>query len=160
MRNRAFVLVMVAACANAPAVSSVEDNTTVCGAGPTVKGIDVSYYQGTINWTSVKNDGVVYAFIRTSDGSYHDPQFDTYWAESRAAGVKHGAYHFFRPASDPIVQADYLLSKIGGKLAADDLPPVLDVEAADGVSAANIAAGVKKWSDHVEAALGRKPIIY
>ncbi len=160
MRNRAFVLVMVAACANAPAETSIDQSTTVCGSGPTVKGIDVSYYQGTINWTDVSNDGVVYAFIRTSDGSYHDPNFDSYWAGSRAAGIKHGAYHFFRPESDPIAQADYVLSKIGGKLEADDLPPVLDVEVADNVSAANIAAGVKAWSDHIAAAIGRQPIIY
>jgi uncharacterized protein (TIGR03382 family) len=158
--KRAYVLVMVAACSATPEVSSVEEDTTVCGSGPTVKGIDVSYYQGAIDWPTVKADGVVYAFIRTSDGTYHDPKFDTYWAESRAAGVKHGAYHFFRPAGDPIAQADYLLSKIGGKLEADDLPPVLDVEAADGVPAATIAANIRLWSDHVEAAIGRKPIIY
>jgi GH25 family lysozyme M1 (1,4-beta-N-acetylmuramidase) len=160
MMRTSYVLVVVAACANAPAVSSVEENTTVCGSGPTVKGMDVSYYQGTIDWNAVAADGVVYAFIRTSDGSFHDPQFDNYWAQSRAAGVKHGAYHFFRPESDPIAQADYLLGKIGGKLEADDLPPVLDVEAADGIAAANIASGIQQWSDHVEAAIGRKPIIY
>lgn len=154
------MLVLVAACASTPAETSASEATTVCGSGPTVKGIDVSYYQGTINWTSVKNDGVVYAFIRTSDGTYHDPNFDSYWAGSRAAGIKHGAYHFFRPEGDPIAQADYVLSKIGGKLEADDLPPVLDVEVADSVSAANIAAGVKAWSDHVAAAIGRQPIIY
>jgi GH25 family lysozyme M1 (1,4-beta-N-acetylmuramidase) len=163
--KRTCLLVLVAACTDAStyapkSLSDVEQDTTVCGVGPTVKGIDVSYYQGSINWTSVKNDGVVYAFIRTSDGTYHDPNFDTYWSGSRAAGIKHGAYHFFRPEDDPITQADYLLSKIGGSLKADDLPPVLDVEVADGISAANIAAGVKRWSDHVEAAIGRKPIIY
>jgi len=160
MGKQSFALLMVAACTNAPAETTATEAVTTCGSGPTVKGIDVSYYQGTINWTDVRNDGVVYAFIRTSDGSYHDPKFDTYWAESRAAGIKHGAYHFFRPEDDPIAQADYLLSKIGGKLEADDLPPVLDVEAADSMSAGDIAAGVKQWSDHVAAALGRQPIIY
>ncbi len=161
--KRVSLLVVLAACAQQSEPSklaSLEQDTTVCGVGPTVKGIDVSYYQGTINWSAVKNDGVVYAFIRTSDGTYHDPNFDSYWSGSRAAGIKHGAYHFFRPEDDPIAQADYVLSKIGGKLAADDLPPVLDVEVADGVSAANIAAGIKQWSDHIEAAIGRKPIIY
>ena len=161
MRIQSFALLMVAACTSAPAETTTTiEATTVCGSGPTVKGIDVSYYQGTINWTDVSNAGIAYAFIRTSDGSYQDPNFDSYWADSRAAGIKHGAYHFFRPESDPIAQADYLLSKIGGKLEADDLPPVLDVEVADNISAANIAAGVKAWSDHVAAAIGRQPIIY
>jgi len=141
--------------------STLEQDATVCGVGPTVKGIDVSYYQGTINWSSVKADGVQYAFIRVSDGTgFIDPKFETYWSQSRAAGVLHGAYQFFRPGQDPIAQADLLLSKIGGKLAADDLPPVVDVEASDGLTAAQIQPKLKQWIDHVTAALGRPPIIY
>ena len=133
----------------------------MCGVGPTVKGIDVSYYQGSINWASVANDGVKYAFIRVSDGTgFEDPDFDTYWAGSRANGIYHGAYQFFRPAQDPIAQADLLLSKIGNTIAADDLPPVLDVEAADGKTPAQVAAAVDAWVQHVTAALGRRPIIY
>src|SRR5678815_4364881 len=76
-----------------PVTSSVEQHATVCGFGPTVKGIDVSYHNGTIDWNAVKADGVEYAFIRVSDGAtFQDPNFDTYWAGSRAAGVKHGVY--------------------------------------------------------------------
>jgi len=142
-------------------VSVTEQDATVCGVGPTVKGIDVSYYQGTINWTSVKNDGVKFAFIRASDGlNTIDSKFESNWSGSRAAGIKHGAYQFFRPGQDPIAQADLLLQKIGNKIAADDLPPVIDVEASDGQSAATITAKVKKWVAHVKAATGRDPIIY
>jgi GH25 family lysozyme M1 (1,4-beta-N-acetylmuramidase) len=156
-----LVTLMVAGCAQPPVESDVEQDATVCGVGPTVKGIDVSYYQGSINWTSVKGAGVQYAFIRVSDGlGTPDSKFDTYWADSRAAGVLHGAYQFFRPSEDPIAQADLLLSKIGNQIAADDLPPVLDVESADGLSASQVAAKVKQWVDHVTAALGRPPIIY
>lgn len=141
--------------------SALEQDTTVCGVGPTVKGIDVSYYQGTINWTQVAGDGVKFAFIRVSDGTgFVDPKFETYWSASRAAGIKHGAYQFFRPGQDPVAQADLLLSKIGGKLAADDLPPVVDVEASDGLSATQIQAKLKIWVDRVKNALGRDPIIY
>jgi lysozyme len=163
--KRLILLVpLVVACADpepAPeSLSDVEQDTTVCGVGPTVKGIDVSYFQGTINWTSVKNDGVVYAMIRAADGTFHDPNFDSYWAGSRAAGIKHGAYHFLRPEDDINTQADYLLSKIGNKIEADDMPPMIDVEVSDGVTPANLAVAVKKFSDRVEAKLGRKPIIY
>jgi len=144
-----------------PSEGIIEQDTTVCGVGPTVKGIDVSYYQGTIDWTAVKGAGVEYAFIRVSDGAtFPDPKFATYWSGSRAVGIKHGAYQFFRPGQDPIEQADLLLSKIGGKLAADDLPPVVDVEASDGQSPAIIQARLTKWIDHVKAAIGRDPIIY
>ncbi|HUS33196.1 MAG TPA: GH25 family lysozyme [Kofleriaceae bacterium] len=162
--KRLCLLAILVGCAADPVTeteSVTEQEATVCGVGPVVKGIDVSYYQGTINWTSVKNDGVKFAFIRVSDGlNTIDSKFAANWSGSRAAGVKHGAYQFFRPGQDPIEQADLLLQKIGGKLEADDLPPVIDVEASDGQSAAVITAKVKKWVAHVKAAIGRDPIIY
>jgi lysozyme len=139
----------------------LEQDMTVCGVGPTVKGIDVSSYQGTINWPAVKGDGVEYAFIRASDGTgYIDSKFETNWTNSRAAGIRHGAYQFFRPGQDALAQADLLLAKIGGKIAADDLPPVVDVEASDGLTATQIQAKLKIWVDRVKAAIGRDPIIY
>ncbi len=142
-------------------LAELDQATTVCGSGPTVKGIDVSYYQGAIDWTRVKNDGVKYAFIRVSDGlSTIDTKFETYWAQSRANGIIHGAYQFFRPNQDPIAQAELFLDKLGNTIADDDLPPVIDIEAAGGLTPAQVAAKAKQWIDHVEAALGVKPIIY
>ena len=143
------------------ALGELEQGVTVCGSGPTVKGIDVSYYQGTIDWTRVKNDGVQYAFIRVSDGlGTIDTKFETYWAQSRANGILHGAYQFFRPNQDPIAQAELFLDKLGNTIADDDLPPVIDIEAAGGLTPAQVAAAAKQWIDHVEAALGVRPIIY
>jgi len=162
--KRGLALAFLVACSSgderATTTSTSEQFDTVCGSGPTVKGIDVSYYQGTIDWTKVKADGVQFAFIRVSDGTgYQDPNFQTYWDKSRAAGIVHGAYQFFRPAEDPIAQADLLLSKIG-TLAPDDLPPVIDVEATGNLGPAAVAAKVKQWVDHVAAATGKTPIIY
>ena len=159
----ALVVVGCALDSGAPPskLSTVDQDATVCGAGPTVKGIDVSYYQGTIDWAAVKSDGVHFAFIRVSDGTnFIDPKFESYWSGSRTNGIVHGAYQFFRPSNDVQAQADLLLSKVGTQLAPDDLPPVLDVEATDGESAASVAAKVKQWVDYVGAALGRPPIIY
>ena len=49
------------------------EQAQTCGTGPTVKGIDVSKWQGTINWDQVKSDGVEFAIMRVSDGtSYTD----------------------------------------------------------------------------------------
>lgn len=164
--KRALAIAFLVGCAaegqhEPTGLSVTEQDTTVCGVGPTVKGIDVSYYQGSIDWSQVRADGVVYAFIRVSDGTgFVDPKFETYWAGSRAAGIKHGAYQFFRPGQDPVAQADLLLAKIGYALAPDDLPPVVDVEASDGLSPAQIQAKLKVWVDRVTAAIGREPIIY
>ena len=157
---RKAALIVLAACTD-PSVSQVDEATTnVCGVGPTVKGIDVSYYDGTIDWNAVKASGVVYAFIRVSDGTgFHDPQFATYWAASRAAGVLHGAYQYFEPSQDPTAQADLLLTTMGTKQP-DDLPPVIDVETTGGLSSSGVAAAVQTWVTHVTQAIGRPPIIY
>ncbi len=140
--------------------SDLEQESQVCGTGQTVEGIDVSYYQGTIDWNAVKAGGVVYAFIRVSDGlNTKDPKFATYWADSRTAGVYHGAYQYFEPSQDAIMQADLLLSTMG-TMQSDDLPPVIDVETAGGLSATQLASKVQQWVSHVGAAIGRPPIIY
>src|SRR5262245_40196642 len=58
----------------------------VCASGATTLGIDVSYYQDTINWTSVRNAGVRFAFVRLSDGEvFHDPKFSANWTGARQA---------------------------------------------------------------------------
>ena len=127
LNRTAFALVFLVACSGEQATedySDLDQAATVCGGGSTVKGIDVSYYQGTIDWNRVAADGVRYAFIRVSDGTgYIDPKFPTYWAQSRAAGIVHGAYQYFRPNQDPIAQANLFLSKVGTQMP-DDLPPV------------------------------------
>src|SRR6188508_74828 len=70
----------------------------VCADGATTKGIDVSKWQGTINWPAVKQGGVQFAFIRLSDGAnYKDPKFATNWAGAKSAGIIRGVYQFFRP---------------------------------------------------------------
>src|SRR5689334_20240449 len=62
-----------------------------CAGSTTLRGIDVSYYQGTIDWDRVKGDGVEYAFIRVSDGlGYRDSQYARNWSEARRAGVRRG----------------------------------------------------------------------
>jgi hypothetical protein len=100
-----------------------------CAAGATLKGIDVSKYQGTIDWEKVKASGIELAFIRVSDGvSAIDPQLRANWANAKAAGVKRGVYQFFRPSQDPVAQANRVINALDD-LDENDLPPVIDVEA-------------------------------
>lgn len=132
----------------------------LCADGPTVKGIDVSEFQGSVNWPAVRADGVRYAFIRVSDGTtFKDQRFAQNWAGAKSAGVLRGAYQFFRANQDPTAQAELLLASMG-PLDASDLPPVLDVETANGVAGATLLAKVRTWLDVVEAKTGRKPLIY
>src|SRR5438132_949047 len=98
-------------------------------------GIDVSYYEGHIDWPQVKAAGNDFAFIRLSDGTHHlDSKFAANWAGAKDAGVIRGAYQFFRPAQSATAQANLLLDTMGA-LEPGDLPPTLDVEVMDGVSA-------------------------
>jgi GH25 family lysozyme M1 (1,4-beta-N-acetylmuramidase) len=132
----------------------------VCGDGPTTFGIDVSFYQGAFNWTTVRNAGVKFAFIRVSDGlNYPDSQFARSWAQAKSVGIIRGAYQFFRPGQDPIAQADLLLNAMG-KLEPGDLPPVIDVEATSGLGAASVVGKIRQWVDRVKSRTGRTPIVY
>jgi len=151
-------LVLLGACTE-PQLTSIDQSATVCGGGSTVNGMDVSYYDDSVDWNAAHAAGIDFAFIRVTDGTqYKDPKFAAYWQGAKDAGVLRGAYQFFRPAEDPIAQADLLLSL--APYQAGDLPPVLDVEVNGGLTQPQVAAAVHAWVDHVTAAIGRVPIVY
>jgi GH25 family lysozyme M1 (1,4-beta-N-acetylmuramidase) len=132
----------------------------VCPSGSVLEGVDVSEFDGSIDWTQVAASGRAFAFARLGDGSaFVDPTFDTNYAAIKAAGLIRGAYQFFEPAQDPVAQANFLLSKIGA-LRQGDLPPVLDVEATGGQSPATIVANIQTWISTVQQATGVTPMIY
>lgn len=140
--------------------SGGEPRARVCADGAITKGVDVSKWQGTIDWTKVKNAGIGFAFIRVSDGAgYHDGKFTANWAGAKAVGIIRGAYQFFRPSQSVTAQADIMISAIG-TYTPGDLPPVIDVEDDAGLSQATVASRVRQWVDRVQAALGVAPIVY
>jgi len=131
-----------------------------CQIGPTTPGIDVSYYQETIDWPRVRRAGIRFAFIRLADGlTQRDAMFATNWVESRRAGLARGAYLFFRPDQDVAAQADLMIAAMRGR-DHDDLPPVIDVEVDGGLAPAIVAARARDWVDRVRAGLGVEPIVY
>ncbi len=153
-------VVLISACANEPHTSSIDQAATVCATGPTVNGIDVSEYDTAVDWPTAKAAGIEYAFVRVSDGlAYPDTKFSEYWPGARAAGVIRGAYQYFRPDVDPVQQADLLLSSMG-TLMPGDLPPVLDLEVADGLSTTAVVTAVQAWIAEITTAIGRPPIVY
>ncbi|MBP7263534.1 MAG: peptidoglycan-binding protein [Spirochaetia bacterium] len=125
-----------------------------------VAGIDVSYYQGAIDWKAVYAAGKRFAFARVSYGTNTvDSRFAANWPAMKAAGIIRGAYQFFRPSQDAAAQANLFLSKLG-KLEAGDLPAVIDVEVTEGVAGSVIVSKVRTWVNIVKAATGKMPIIY
>lgn len=122
-----------------------------------VRGIDVSHYQGAIDWNQVAQAGMAFAFIKATEGTSDiDPQFQTNWSGATAAGLLRGAYHFYQPGADPQQQAESFLSVVHPR--AGDLPPVLDVETPG--EASEIIAGIRVWLAAVEQASGKTPILY
>ncbi|MFC7404132.1 GH25 family lysozyme [Georgenia alba] len=105
-------------------------SATATPSGP--QGIDVSHWQGDVDWQSVRDAGIEFAWIKATEAdSYTDPQFADNYIEAHEAGVIRGAYHFARPAqSSGAAQASFFASN-GGAWSADDLtlPGVLDIEA-------------------------------
>ena len=128
-------------------------------AGYSVHGIDVSAYQGRIDWPEVARHDVRFAFIKASEGAtLRDARFARNWREARAAHVLRGAYHYFQPNRDGRVQADLFVGTV--PLAPGDLPPVLDVEAANFHDVAVLRREVARWLRLVEAHYGVRPILY
>lgn len=135
----------------------------VCAGSNTVSGVDVSYYQGTVDWVAVKGSGRAFAIARVSDGiNTLDNQFARNWRGMKAAGLVRGVYQFFRPSQDPLVQADLLVSQVtaAGGFEAGDLPPVLDLETTDSQSSSVVQARARTWLDRIQARTGRRPIVY
>jgi lysozyme len=128
-------------------------------AGTRIQGIDVSHFQGTVNWQEVKQAGMKFAIAKATEGQNTvDSQFKTNWQNIKAAGLLRGAYHFFDAGIDGTSQANHFLQT--AQVEAGDLPPVIDVEAAANASNATILQEVQNWLDTVEQALNRLPMIY
>ena len=138
-------------------------DASVCDVANVQHGIDVSRWNGTIDWRGVARAGKQFAIARaTLDLHERDAEFAANWAGIREAGLVRGAYHFFYPLSDAVAQADFFLSVVG-PLHDDDLPPALDIEPIRGLAppdAMLFAMRIRAFVDRVHMRTGRMPIIY
>ena len=144
-------VVLAAACSDLP----TESDVSLDG----VRGIDVSHWQGSVDWRAVESDGIAFAFVKATEGAtFTDPAFAAKWSGVGGTSIVRGAYHYFRPGADAAQQAAHFLRTV--RLSAWDLPPVLDVETTDGVDRATLERGVRTWLDAVSRATGKVPVIY
>lgn len=127
------------------------------------KGIDVSHYQGTINWASVAKAGVSYAMIKATEGdSYKDPMFATNWAGCKDNKLRCGAYHYFLPTDSFLNQADLLVGALN-EVQFDptaDLPPAIDCEDMEGVSPSTYVYALKELLLLLKKQIECTPMIY
>jgi GH25 family lysozyme M1 (1,4-beta-N-acetylmuramidase) len=130
--------------------------------GATIPGIDVSHWQGTIDWTKVAAAGKRFVFMKaTDDTNYIDPTFATNRAEARDNGMSVGAYHFARPDASPgdaRREARFFVEVARPR--PGNLLPVLDIETNDGLDQAGITKWARAWVDEVRQLTGVTPLVY
>jgi lysozyme len=151
-------------------------------AGTKARGIDVSRFQGTIDWPTVAASGIRFAFVQASRGNGLDCTVkpdncgaDPFWAlnyaNAKAAGIRVGPYHraFATGATrgearaDAVSEADLFIANVRavGGLSPGDLVPVLDVETPfTGLTASRLRTWIRVWVKRVRKQLGPKPMIY
>ena len=125
-------------------------------------GIDVSHWQGAIDWSKVKAAGVKFAFAKATEGRKTvDARYQTNRDRAEAAGLAIGAYHFARPdhtTNDAVREADWFVDHAG--LRGRNLLPVLDLEVTGGLGRKALTTWVRAWLGRVQGRLGVKPVIY
>ncbi|WP_373414543.1 GH25 family lysozyme [Ensifer aridi] len=130
-----------------------------------VHGVDVSRWQGDIDWVKLRTQGANFAYIKATDGGDHlDPMFKKNWRRAQAAGLKRGAYHFFYWCRTAGEQADWFIRNVPRE--PDALPPVIDVEW-NGESSCKrrpsperVREKMQVFMDKLERHYGQRPIIY
>lgn len=131
-----------------------------------IHGIDVSKYQGDIDWHALKRSGVKFAWIKATEGGDHlDEKFMENWALARQAGIPRGAYHFVwwcRPHHEEI---DWFKRNV--PVEDDALPPVLDVEATPTSRTCKrilvrdeVLAEMREMLIDMHRHYGKRPVIY
>ncbi|WP_280823758.1 glycoside hydrolase family 25 protein [Pseudaminobacter soli (ex Li et al. 2025)] len=130
-----------------------------------VHGVDVSRWQGDIDWPKLRTQGANFAYIKATDGGDHlDPMFRTNWRGAQEAGLKRGAYHFFYWCRTAGEQADWFIRNVPREPNA--LPPVIDVEyngessCKRRLSPEKIREKMQVFMDKLERHYGQRPIIY
>lgn len=135
------------------------------------QGLDVSDFDGTVDWIRVKQAGYTFAFAKATEGeTWKAATFPRNWRQMEGVGIIRGAYHFFRPTIDAKAQAKHFLDYVNSvdPIGVNDLPPVIDLEHYpasveqqwNSLSKPERVQRVKKWIDVIESEINRKPIIY
>ena len=129
-----------------------------------VIGIDVSEFQGEVDWDEIEileeKYPVQFVFIRATAGNDRvDKRFKENWNGAKENKIMRGAYHYYRPNENSIEQANLFIKTV--KLQKGDLPPVLDIERLPkNQSLDSLKKGLKRWLTKVESHYQVRPIIY
>jgi lysozyme len=173
LRSLAAMALVGALAACGPGVGDLargyRDNLHFTGPHPEdfpIHGIDVSRFQGDIDWNAVKASGVRFAWIKSTEGGDHlDERFAENWREAKAAGIPRGAYHFVYWCRPPLEEIGWFEQNVPVEPAA--LPPVLDVEATPTSKTCKrhlrrdeVLRDMRIMLEEMERHYGKRPVIY
>lgn len=131
-----------------------------------VKGVDISHHNGKIKWEFFKNEGVSFAYLKSTEGTTHkDNAYNKNYEMAKLSDIKVGTYHFYTFGLDGAMQAEHFIRN--SRVATSDLIPAIDVEH----SPVNIYSSDKKYIQKVVDELiklenelhtyyGIRPVIY
>jgi len=135
-------------------------------------GIDVAAHQHPgdkpIDWKTVRNSGVRFAFIKATEGAGRagtvstNPWFAKDWQGAGSAGIVRGAYHYARPRyplSTAVSDAQRFMSVVR-QVGRGEMAPVLDLEETGGLSPKALASWVDTWMRETSRLARRSAIIY
>ena len=132
-----------------------------------LQGVDISAFQGYVDWKAMTKDGISFVVIKATEGIERDSRSESRkeyflenWKKSQDFKVIRGAYHFFRANRDPILQAKAFLERVPDFLDEDVLPPILDIETDDNMPKSKIIARATEWLKIVHDEVGMRPIVY
>lgn len=161
-----FAVVLCILIAATVALFILYDNGYIVPNNPTgyeVRGVDVSSYQGNIDWNVLSKD-IDFAYIKATEGSSSvDPCFGVNWQSSQGKGIRTGAYHFFSFESSGETQANNFIANVTA--VENMLPPAVDVEfygsfENDPPSRSTVAAELKIMLQRLREHYGMEPVIY
>jgi GH25 family lysozyme M1 (1,4-beta-N-acetylmuramidase) len=152
-----------------PTTGGIAPAATAAVATVQTPGIDVSHFQGTVNWAAKFSSGIRFAWIKATEGAtFRDPAFSTNYTNAVRAGIIRGAYHFGLPdRSSGATQASFLAAH-GGAWSRDGktLPATLDIEynpygaTCYGKTKVAMSAWIRDFVTTYKARTGRAAVIY
>jgi lysozyme len=130
--------------------------------GDSARGIDVSHYQGRIDWSAVATSGTRFVFAKATEGRrYMDPTYLENKAGAETHGILFGAYHFADPDRgrvDAVREANHFVDE--ARLRPGNLLPVLDLESTGGLDHRQLTRWILTWLRQVRDRVGVDPIVY
>ncbi len=129
-----------------------------------MRGVDVSAWQGDIDWQVLSGQGIQFAYIKATEGStWKDERFTANWQGASATPLAEGAYHFLSFESDGRAQAQNFIGTVPNQPNA--LPCAVDVELYGKYRStpppkSQVDDVLKPLLARLETHYGRKPVLY